>query len=209
MRLNKKHIKVIGLTGGIASGKSSVSKILESLGAKIIDADKIARSLVVKDLPAWIKFKNSFGDGFLLPDGEIDRKKLGEAVFADEVLRKKLDDLMFPCILSELTKRIESIRRKSDTDVVVIDAALLIEAGWHELTDEVWLVKVDPDVQRERLMKRDNLTGLQARQRIGSQMSQDEKIAIACKVIDNSSDFSKTEKQVKKLWKEIGQISIK
>jgi len=203
MRLSKKHIKVIGLTGGIASGKSSVSKILESLGAIIIDADKIARSLVVKDKPAWIKLKDCFGDGFLLPDGEIDRKKLGEAVFADEVLKKKLDDLMFPCILSELTKRIESIRRKSDTDVVVIDAAILIEAGWHELADEVWLVRVDPDVQRERLMKRDNLTGLQAQQRIDSQMSQDEKIAIACKVIDNSSDFSKTEKQVKKLWKEI------
>lgn len=203
MRLNKKHIKVIGLTGGIASGKSSVSKILESLGAKIIDADKIARSLVVKDMPVWAKFKDCFGDGFLLPDGEIDRKKLGEAVFADEVLRKKLDDLMFPCILSELTKRIESIRRKSDTDVVVIDAAVLIEAGWNELADEVWLVRVEPDVQRERLMKRDNLTGLQAQQRIDSQMSQEEKIAIACKVIDNSSAFSKTEEQVKKLWKEI------
>ena len=203
MRLNKKHLKVIGLTGGIASGKSSVSKILESLGAKILDADKIARSLVVKGMPVWVKFNDCFGDGFFLPDGEIDRKKLGEAVFADEVLRKKLNDIMFPCILSELTNRIESIRRKSSTDIVVIDAALLIEAGWNELADEVWLVRVHPDVQRERLMKRDNLTGLQAQQRIDSQMCQEEKIAIACKVIDNSSAFSKTEEQVKKLWKEI------
>lgn len=203
MKPSNKNVKVIGLTGGIASGKSAVSKVLESLGAYIIDADKIAKSLVGKDMPAWVKIKDCFGDGFLLPDGEIDRKKLGEAVFSEKTLKEKLDDVMLPCILKEITDRLEEIRGRADASVVVIDAALLIEAGWHELADEVWLVRVDSDIQRDRLMKRDNLTLLQAQKRIDNQMSQDEKIAVACKVIDNSSTCSKTEEQVKRLWKEI------
>jgi len=206
MKLSDKPMKVIGLTGGIASGKSTVAKMLESLGAHIIDADKIARNLVAINMPAWFKIKECFGEDFFLANSEIDRKKLGKAVFADESMRKKLDEIMFPCIKSEISKKIDMLKDKEATGVIVIDAALLIEAGWHVLADEVWLIKIDVNTQRKRLIKRDTISDIQAQERIDSQMSLEKKAQFADNIINNSSSFANTEKQVKRLWKEICQI---
>lgn len=201
--LNNQYLKVIGLTGNIACGKSAVSDILRKLGAIIIDADKIARKLVAKDTPAWHKIRDCFGDGFFTPNGEIDRKNLGEAVFGDRTLKDKLDAIMFSAIRNEIEIEIASYGKESEKVVMVIDAALLLEAGWDDLADEIWLVKIDPDIQLTRLMERDKLTCAQAQKRINSQMSQDLKLTAADRIIDNSSSLNETEEQVKKLWREI------
>lgn len=201
--LNNQYLKVIGLTGNIACGKSAVSDILRKLGAIIIDADKIARKLVAKDTPAWHKIRDCFGDGFFTPNGEMDRKKLGEAVFGDRTLKDKLDAIMFPAIRNEIEIEIAAYGKESEKVVMVIDAALLLEAGWDDLADEIWLVKIDPDIQLTRLMERDKLTCAQAQKRINSQMSQDLKLTAADRIIDNSSSLNETEEQVKKLWREI------
>lgn len=201
--LNNQYLKVIGLTGNIACGKSAVSDILRKLGAIIIDADKIARKLVAKDTPAWHKIRDCFGDGFFTPNGEIDRKKLGEAVFGDRTLKDKLDAIMFSAIRNEIEIEIAAYGKESEKVVMVIDAALLLEAGWDDLADEIWLVKIDPDIQLTRLMERDKLTCAQAQKRINSQMSQDLKLTAADRIIDNSSSLNETEEQVKKLWREI------
>lgn len=199
---NRDRSKIIGLTGNIACGKSEVSKMLHSLGAIIIDADKIARNLAKKDMPTWHKIKSCFGDEFLMPDGEIDRKKLGEAVFGNKALKEKLDSIMFLLIRREIEKEIVAYKEEPGRSIIVIDGALLLEAGWDDLADEVWLVKIDADIQLMRLMARDGFTRIQAQQRIDSQMSQDLKLTAADKVIDNSRSLSETEEQVKMLWKE-------
>jgi dephospho-CoA kinase len=201
--LNNQYLRVIGLTGNIACGKSAVSDMLRKLGAIIIDADKIARKLVAKDAPAWHKIKDCFGDGFFTPNGEIDRKKLGEAVFGDRALKDKLDAIMFPAIRNEIEIEMAAYEKESEKIIIVIDAALLLEVGWDDLADEVWLVKIDPDIQLMRLMARDGLTRVQAQKRINSQMSQDLKLMAADRIIDNSSSLHETEEQVKNLWREI------
>ncbi len=137
-----------------------------------------------------------------MPDGEIDRKKLGEAVFGNKALKEKLDSIMFLLIRREIEKEIVAYKEEPGRSIIVIDGALLLEAGWDDLADEVWLVKIDADIQLMRLMARDGFTRIQAQQRIDSQMSQDLKLTAADKVIDNSRSLSETEEQVKMLWKE-------
>jgi len=199
---SKANLKIIGLTGGIASGKSVISEMLRSFGAIIIDADKIARKLVEINSPAWCKIKDCFGDNYFLSDGEIDRKKLGEVVFGDVALRTKLNDIMYPLIREVIIKEIQNLK-PNGVKVAVVDAALLIEAGWDDLVDEVWLVEIHPDEQLKRLVKRDRISRIQAEKRIKSQTKQEIKARMAHNIIDNSLDLNNTQKQVEKLWKEI------
>lgn len=196
-------MKVIGLTGNIACGKTTVSNMLKALGAIVIEADEIGRDLVKKGMHSWQEIKRCFGDDFLLPDGELDRKKLGEAIFESRDLKEKLDAIMFPAIRSEIEKQVSIYKETNCKSILVIDGALLLEAGWDDLTDEIWLVKIDKDVQLMRLMARDNLTIDKAKKRIGSQMSQDLKLLVADRIIDNSLSLRETEIQVKKLWSEL------
>lgn len=193
-------MKVIGLTGGIATGKSTVSCMLRSLGAIIIDADLVAREIVEIGKPAWQEIKKKFGAEYLMPNGTIDRKKLGRLVFSNDKALEQLNGITHPYIRREIIEKIQRLGEEGKYRVVVIDAALLIETGWFDIVDEVWLVTADKEVQIGRLMNRDALTRQQALARVNSQMDQNRKKRYANKIIDNSFDIEYTRKQVEQLW---------
>jgi len=204
MMLSKpRAMKVVGLTGGIASGKSTVSKMLADLGAAVIDADIIAREIMKKGTPVWQKVKEVFGEEYFRPDGEVDRQKLGQLVFSNPEALRKLNSITHPVIKRHVLSEIERFKAKGGHKAVVVDAALLIEAGWCDMVDEVWLVVVDRESQIRRLMRRSGLTRQQAINRINSQMDQDIKKRYADRVIDNSRDMDHIREQVERLWAEL------
>ncbi|MDW7675505.1 MAG: dephospho-CoA kinase [Bacillota bacterium] len=190
---------IIGLTGGIASGKSTVSKYLAALGANIIDADIIAREIVVPGLPAWQEILQHFGTGILERDKSLNRKELGKIIFSDPIKRRQLDAIMLPKIRERINQLLAEYLA-AEAQVVVIDAPLLFETGMEKIVDETWVVYVPPQLQRTRLMTRDGITEEAARQRLASQMPIEEKRKLAHRVIDNSGDISHTYCQVKKIW---------
>lgn len=195
---------VIGLTGNIGSGKSTVARRLESLGAKVIDADQVAREVVLPGTPALEEIVKSFGPGVLNSEGELDRKKMGNIVFADPQARARLNEITHPRIKEAIRREIEKNSVNADSctcgGVVVMEAPLLIEVGLHHDVDEIWVVKVDEDEQIERLAERDGLTPAEARRRIAAQLPQEEKLKYARRVIDNSGDPVETKKQVDRHW---------
>ncbi|MFY9175929.1 MAG: dephospho-CoA kinase [Caldicoprobacterales bacterium] len=193
-------MKIIGLTGGIATGKSQVSSILSQLGAIIIDADKVAREIVQKGLPAWQQIRDEFGEEYLLPNGEINRKKLGELVFSHPGALAKLNNITHPAIKARIEDQINHLKAQGYKGLVVVDAALLLETGWETMVDQVWVVDVSMEKRIERLMARDGLTRDQALSRINSQMSQQERIAKADIIIYNNSDINSLKEQVQRLW---------
>lgn len=193
-------MKVIGLTGNIACGKSSVSSMLRELGAYVIDADTVAREIVKKGEPAWLMIGEHFGEEYIGHDGEIDRRKLGELVFSDSQALEELNEIVHPIIVQKIDEKLQKLKEENAYKVVSIDAALLIETGCHSIVDQIWLVTLPYEIQLTRLMKRDRLTKEQAIQRINSQMPQDVKMKYADKIIDNSRDIEYTKKQVNCLW---------
>lgn len=193
-------MRVIGLTGNIACGKSTVSNILRELGAYIVDADIVAREVVRKGEVAWQMIMDHFGPGYIGEDGELNRKKLGSLVFSDAQALEELNTIVHPIIVHMIDRDIQELRRKDTHRIVVIDAALLIETGCHRTVDEIWLVTIPYEIQLERLMRRDGLTEQQARQRIDCQMPQDEKAEYADVLIDNSKDIEYTKRQIRRLW---------
>ncbi|WP_429162772.1 dephospho-CoA kinase [Desulfitispora alkaliphila] len=193
---------IIGLTGGVASGKSTVSELLKQLGAKIIDADKVAREVVLPGTLAYEKIVQEFGESVLSETGQIDRKKLGNIIFSDESKRDKLNKITHPEIEKEIVKRIE-FYRNSGADIIVVDAPLLIEAGMLHLVEELWVVYVDRDIQMERLIKRDQISKEKAKAIVASQMDIEEKKAHGDVVIDNSNKLEHTKLQVERLWTEL------
>lgn len=186
---------IIGLTGGIASGKSTVSKMLQDLGACIIDADKIARQIVEPGQPALSEIQAAFGRGVLLSDGTLDRKKLGEIVFNNQTARQRLNAITHARIKLEIDEAVEKAAA-AGYNIVVLDVPLLLEVGWQHLTDTVWVVYIDRETQVARLMERDGLTSMEAMARIQSQMSLDDKKAYADTVINNSGSLAETRRQV-------------
>jgi dephospho-CoA kinase len=198
-------MKVIGLTGGIASGKSTVSGMLKKLGAEIIDADKIAREVVEPGQKCLNMIVTKFGKGVLKSDGTLDRKKLGSIVFNDKRKLKFLNDITHPEIRKIIGQRLKTIEMNGKSDAVVVDAAVLIESRMDDMVDEVWLVYVDDDIQLERLKKRDNITDEEAAVRISSQMPFSQKMKHADCIIDNSKTIEHTKEQVEKLWDELFQ----
>lgn len=195
-------LKVIGLTGGIASGKSTVSTLLKSLGAVIIDADEISRKVMKKNTKVFDEIVEYFGDNILDKDGNIDRQKLGQIVFSNVDDLKILNDITHPAIINEIKKNLLILSKKKEP-IVVIDAALLLESGLDNLTDKIWLVKASEETQLKRLMKRDNIDERQAINRIKSQMPLKEKLKYADKIIDNDGNIEYTKKQVDNFWKEL------
>lgn len=195
-------MKVIGLTGGIASGKSTVSRVLKKQGAKIIDADIIARDIVQPGCPALAEIEEAFGKEALLPDGGLDRAYLGKKVFQNKSLRNVLNCITHPKIREQIIEELKKIERESPEAIAVVDAPLLIEAGLFDMVDEVWLVALPEEMQVIRLMNRDELSQEEAKRRIGSQMSLAEKQKYAKHIIDTSGSIDDTVKQVVKLWKE-------
>ncbi|HHY24561.1 MAG TPA: dephospho-CoA kinase [Clostridiaceae bacterium] len=188
----------MGLTGGIASGKSSVSSILRKLGAFVIDADLVSREIIEPESEAWEEIVKYFGYGILKEDGTIDRKALGDIVFSAEEKLLLLNDITHPKIIRRIEEMIRAEGGNNKT--IIIDAALLIELGMQDMVDEVWVVHVDKKTQIERLLRREEITKEQALDRIYSQISNEEKIKYADKVIDNNGTFNETIQQVIQLW---------
>lgn len=190
---------VIGLTGGIASGKSTVSRILKRLGAAIIDADEIARELAAPQGPLWRAFVNHFGEKVLQADASLDRRKIGEIVFSDKREKTWIDEASHPIIKACVEKELEKYRAKK-TSFVVLDVPLLYEVNWQSMADEVWVVYVDAAIQLQRLISRDSLSQNTALGRIAAQMPLTKKVAMADFVIDNNGEPSSVEEQVLKRW---------
>lgn len=203
-RLN--GVRIIGLTGGIATGKSAVACYLEEQGAVVIDADKLAREAVRPGSRPLERIVALFGGDMLLPDGSLDRKRLGRVVFADVNKRRQLEEIMHPEIRRLAEERIGSLAAEGHR-VVFYVAPLLIESGASDRVDEIWVVTVRPDVQRERLMARDGIGREEAERIIASQMPLAEKERHGRIVIDNSGTQEQTRQLLADIWsKEIGSI---
>ena len=191
----------IGLTGGIASGKSTVSNILRGLGAKIIDADAVSKWVTRPGTAAWREIVDAFGPEILNPDRTINRRKLGGKVFNDPEALRRLNAITHPRIIRAIKK--EMARWERSDRVVVIDAPLLIEAGMTDLVDEVWLVSVDRETQVHRLMERDNFSQQEAESRMRAQLPLDVKKKYADRIIDNSGSFDQTKARIEELWNQL------
>jgi dephospho-CoA kinase len=191
---------VAGLTGGIASGKSTVSGMFRQAGAIVIDADLIARQIVAPQMPAWKAIVSAFGETVLLPDGRIDRARLGTIVFNDARRRGHLEKIIHPGVRAEIASRRKWLGRSAPRSVVIQDIPLLFETGMTEGMAEILLVYVPRHVQLERLIKRDNLSKADARLRIAAQMPLEEKRRKATIIIDNQGTMDATQKQVARLY---------
>ncbi len=194
-------MKLIGLTGNIASGKSKISEYLKSKGFKIIDADSIGKTVLsFNDIKN--KLVRTFGKNILENDGSIDRRELGKIVFSSKENLKKLNRITLPMLTKLIKRKINELKRKK-VKYAVLDAAILIEANWHKLVDEVWVVYADPEIQLERLIKRENYSIEEAKNRINAQLSIEEKLKFADRVINNSYDWEKTKEQIDKILEEV------
>lgn len=187
---------VLGITGNIASGKSTVVDMLKDFGAIHFDADLVYRELVGPGQPLLRSLADHFGAGIVAADGSLDRKALGAIVFSDPAKLAELDALTHPAVIAEIDRRAEAVER----GVVVIDAVKLIESGHADRCDVVWLVVANPDVQMTRLMRRNRLDALEARRRIDAQPPMEAKRQQADRVIDNSGTLEETRRQVVSAW---------
>lgn len=185
-------MKIIGLTGGIASGKSTVSRTLEKLGAIIVDADQVAHTLIELEQPAWYDIIAAFGRGVLNENGTINREKLGAIVFKHPEMLQQLNRITHPRIIKYLTDTLKAIETQHPDAVVVLEIPLLYEANMEKICDQVWVVWVDGETQVSRLMERENMSREDALRRINAQMSLDEKANRADFVIDNRNSVEET-----------------
>jgi dephospho-CoA kinase len=192
-------MKVLGLTGGIGSGKSMVARMFAELGADVIDADQLAREVVEPGQPALAEIATAFGQDILLPDGRLNRPKLAGIIFADGAARARLNTITHPRIRERMDAEIAA--RQSGSGVLIVDIPLLYENDRSGAVETVIVVWVDPETQLRRLHERDGLTLEEARQRIAAQMPLDEKRARADLVIDNSGSREDTGRQVEAIYR--------
>ena len=190
---------VIGLIGGIGSGKSSVSEILNSLGVDVIDADKVGHEVYIPDSEGWRKVISVFGQGIVDQQNEIDRKKLGAIVFGDPKEMDKLNKLMHPIMYKLIQEKINKLA-DNGVEFVVLEAAILLEANWQPLTDEIWLAKSDQEIVIERVQLRNKFTREEIIKRIQSQMSNEEREKHADIVISNDGTLEELKETVRSLW---------
>jgi len=191
---------LVGLTGSIATGKSTVSRMFAHLGARVIDADLLARDVVMPGQPAYRKIVQEFGAHVVQEDGSLDRKALGAIVFADPARRKRLEEITHPAIGARRQRILSVLDEEAFEGAVIWDAALLFESGGAAKMDRVVVVYADPEIERQRLMERDGLSEADARARIASQMPIAEKAKLAHHVIDNSGTREETERQVRAVY---------
>ena len=190
---------VIGLTGGIGSGKSTVTQYLAELGAGVIDADKVGHEVFMPGTPAYRDVIDGFGKEIVTPAGEIDRKKLGQIVFDDIKARERLNRIMWSRIWEMIDLRIDALR-KQNLSIVVVEAFGLIEAGWTSLVDQVWVTVVSERVVVERLKKQRSLAEEETLARIRAQLSVQERLKYADVVINNDGKPEEVKARVKELW---------
>jgi dephospho-CoA kinase len=190
---------VIGLTGGIGSGKSTISRYLEEFGAGVIDADKVGHEVLKNGTPAWKDVIEQFGGGVLGADGEIDRKTLGQMVFGNAEARERLNHIMWRRIWEMITARVDEFRGRG-IPVVVVEAFGLIEAGWDRLVDRVWVVVVSEKSVIERLKKQRQMSEAEILSRIKSQLPTEERTRHADVVIQNEGEPEAVKARVKDLF---------
>lgn len=196
-------MKVLGLTGNIASGKSLVASMFKELGASVIDVDDIARTIVKPGEDAWTDIVEIFGEVVLYADRTINRKALGDIIFNDDEKRSQLNDITHPRIIDRARELVEKYQNE-DAVLIIIEAALIVEkGGLKDLIDGLIVVISDQQTQFERLTKRDGLSKEDAISRINSQMPTKEKVQYADYIIDNSGTEEETKIQVKNLWREL------
>ncbi len=191
---------ILGLTGGIASGKTTVAQMLIRLGARLIEADDLARQVVEPGTEGLRKVVCAFGEEILDADGKLRRDLLGKIVFSDPVKLRLLNSVLHPVMAVEAKKQLASLSRQG---TAVLAGSLLFEAGWEKLVDKMLLVYVDSKTQLSRLMARDGLSRLEAQARISSQLPLEEKLAKADYLIDTSRPLADVQKQVEAIWREI------
>ncbi len=200
--MNKKPL-ILGVTGNIASGKSTVAHQLEKRGAVVVDADQLARDVVAVGTATLERLVGEFGREILQPDGQLNRDRLGQMVFADTKVRAILNRIVHPEIARKSVEILTELKARNDIPLVVYEAPLLYEVGAESRVDKVLVVSVEPAVQLQRLMERDGLSEIEARQRIAAQMPQAEKIRRADYVIDNSTSLEKLHTRVDLLWPQL------
>ena len=193
----------VGLTGGIASGKSTVARIFRELGAHVLDADRIAREVVPPGSQALSRIARAFGKEVLRPDGTLDRAALGALVFADAGKRRVLEGILHPLILEEIDRRIEGLELSDPRGLVVVEAALILELGRQAEFDTLVVVWADEDQQRRRMIQRDNLSAQEADRRLDAQMPLSEKRGRARFVIDNSGSQAACRADAERVYGEL------
>lgn len=192
-------MKIIGLTGGIGSGKTSVAAKLRALGARVFDADEAAKNAVLPGTEGFFKVVESFGPQIVDADGKLNRMALAEIVFNDKESLKRLEEIIHSYVWQETDKFLNACREAGER-AVILDIPLLIECGWHQKVDEVWLVVLPVEKQIMRTMERSGMTAEAVQARIAAQMPLDQKKKYATLVIDNSGAWEETEKQVITAW---------
>lgn len=205
----KDNCLVLGVTGGIASGKSTVVKMLKELGAPVIDLDVIAKQVVQPGKPAWKEIVDYFGKQILQEDGTIDRKRLSKIVFRDVGKRKKLETLTHPRIHGEFIKQLNKIVEKDSKAIVQVDIPLLVEQKLQYMFHKILVVYIPVGKQIERLAERDGSSKEEAAHRVKAQLAIDEKLAYADFVIYNDKSLEETKKQVEELWRALKAIQKK
>ena len=200
---------IVGLTGGVASGKSVVSQVWKEEGAYLIDADRIAREVVQPRTPAWKALVKAFGKEILQEDGSIHRKKLATRVFSNPVEKDLLNRILHPRIKREINRRIKGIGQRGPKAIVVIDAALLVETGYYRDVDKVVVVTSTQKQQIERLRRRDRMDQEMAQGIIDSQISGEERIEVADILIRNEGSRMQTEKKAKEVFQELKRAALR
>ena len=201
---------LVGLTGSIATGKSTVSRMFAHLGARVLDADLLAREVVMPGQPAYLKIVEEFGHGVVQDDGTLDRKALGAVVFAEPARRKRLEEITHPAIAARQQRILSVLEEEAFEGIVIWDVALLFETGGVAKMDRVVVVATDPDTELARLMARDGMAEADAHARMASQMPVAEKAKRAHYVVDNSGDRTQTEGQVKAVYEALlGELAAR
>jgi dephospho-CoA kinase len=196
-------IPVIGLTGGIGAGKSTVTQRLEELGAAVIDADKVGHQIYVPELPAWREIVATFGQEVLNADRTINRQALGKIVFADPEALRTLNHIVHPRMYDRMAELIAELRTQGGVKAIVVEAAVLIEANWMSLVDQVWVVVASEAVVVDRLAQQRSLSAAQVRTRIAAQLSNDERLKHAQVVIHNDGSLLQVHAAVQQAWNQL------
>lgn len=200
---------VVGVTGGVASGKTTVSKIFEEEGAYLLEADQIAREIVQPPSPAWEELVGVFGKEILQENGTIDRKRLAARIFSDSGQRRLLNGILHPRIREEMEKRAGEIGRKDPGAIVVFDVPLLVETGFHREVDRVVVVTSEETQQMERMKERAGMSEQETRWIISSQMPTEEKVKAADFVISNEGSMEETRRRAKEIFQELRRIALR
>ena len=195
-------MKVIGLTGGIGSGKSTVANFLVELGAAHLDSDKINSEILAPDNEGWRQVVAAFGPEILRPDRQIDRPKLAKLIFEKPELRKKVEGILHPIITDIILNRLAELRRQG-TKATVVEIPLLIENDWRPYLDEIWVTVASEATVLKRLKKRSGYSEAESLSRIRAQMTNEERIKFADRVINTDGALAEVKKQVKKAWNEL------